>query len=76
MVCAVSYSDRAELGKRTELRTASRSTLKPDDEGDSLVGDCDAVCLRTEKAVIHSGLPLGVVPVNFFIACIRGEVPE
>jgi hypothetical protein len=34
------------------------------------------VRVRPKEAVIHSGLSLGVVPVDLFIACINNCLPE
>jgi hypothetical protein len=71
-----SHSDGSKLGECSELRTGAGSSLQPKDEGDSLIGYCDAVRMRSEEAVVHSGLSLGVVPVDFLIAFINNTLPE
>jgi hypothetical protein len=77
LVCSVlGDPDWSQFGKGPELGTASRSSLQPDDEGDSLIWDCDAVCVCPEEAVVHSGLTLGVVPIDLFVASVRKYIPE
>lgn len=69
-------SDGTQLGECAELRASSRSSLQPDDERDTRVGDGDAVSVGGEEAVVHAGLSLGVVPVDLLVASMREVVPE
>ena len=65
-----------KLSERSKLRAGSGSSLQPQNERHSLVGYSNAVRMGSEEAVVHSGLSLGVVPVDFLIACINNDLPE
>jgi len=65
-----------KFSERSKLRAGSRPTLQPQNEGDSLIRYGDAVRVSPKEAVVHSGLSLGVVPVDLLIACINNCLPE
>jgi hypothetical protein len=71
-----SDSNGSKFSEGTELRACSRTSLKPDDERNSLILIFNAVAVSTEEAVIHSGLPFAVIPIDFLIALINKLIPE
>jgi hypothetical protein len=69
-------SDGTHLGECSELGAGTGPALEPDHEGHILGGSVDIVTGCTEEIVEHACLALGIVPINFLIACVRGGLPE
>ena len=63
-------SDGSDFGVGSELWAGTRSTLKPDDEGNACRGFVAAefVSHGGEETVVHSGGVLGEIPVDLFVA--------
>lgn len=71
-----SDSNRSYLSESSKLRACTWPTLQPYDQRDSRIRHSNAVWVGPKKAVIHSRLSFGIMPINLLISLMMKVVPE
>ena len=65
---SIDDSDGSVLGECSELGATTWSSLKPNDERNSIIFFSEVVTHCAEELIEHLGLALGMVPIDLLVA--------